>query len=130
MKQRDTYFEVKCFEGVVQVSSKIADKKLLAGETFRIYDGKVSYDNTTNTYPLWTTNRSSFESIPLIEVIEELKRQYNIQIEYNTIDTGRLFTGGFVQDDLENALNSVTRPMDLTYIIENSNQVRLLRVDQ
>jgi ferric-dicitrate binding protein FerR (iron transport regulator) len=130
VKQRDDFFEVKCFEGVVEVSSMLATKKLLAGDTFRIYGDSVSYDKTSNTYPEWTTNRSTFESIPLIEVIEELKRQYNIQIEYNTIDTNRIFTGGFVHDDLENALNSVTRPMDLTYIIENSNQVRLLRVDQ
>jgi len=130
VKQRDNYFEVKCFEGVVEVSSNLATKKLFAGDTFRIYGDTVSYDKTNKTYPQWTTNRSTFESIPLIEVVEELKRQYNIQIEYNTIDTSRLFTGGFVHDDLENALNSVTRPMDLTYINENSNQVRLLRVDQ
>ncbi len=130
VKQRDEFFEVKCFEGVVQVSSKLATKILQAGDTFRIYGGTVSYDKTNSNYPQWTTNRSTFESIPLFEVVEELKRQYNIQIDYNTIDTGRLFTGGFVHDDLENALNSVTRPMDLTYIIENSNQVRLLRIDQ
>jgi ferric-dicitrate binding protein FerR (iron transport regulator) len=130
VKQRHDFFEVKCFEGVVQVSSQLATKKLLAGDTFRIYGGKVSYNRTNNTYPQWIENRSTFESIPLVEVIEELKRQYNIQIEYNSIKTDRLFTGGFVHDDLENALNSVTHPMDLTYVIENSNQVRLLRVDR
>jgi ferric-dicitrate binding protein FerR (iron transport regulator) len=130
VKQRDDYFEVMCYEGVVQVSTQLATKKLLAGDTFRIYGGVVSYEKTNNTLPQWTKNRSTFVSIPLIEVIEELNRQYKIQIEYNSIKTDRLFTGGFVHDDLENALNSITRPMDLTYVIENSNQVRLLRVDQ
>jgi len=66
----------------------------------------------------------------LSEVIKELERQYNIKVLYESIDTDRLFTGGFINNNLKNALNSVTKPLDLTYKIENSNQVRLLRVDQ
>ena len=129
VKQRKDYFEVKCYEGVVRVTSEKATKKLMAGDTYRIYGDSVTYDKTSDESPQWIENISTFESVPLIEVINELERQYNIKIIYESVNTDRLFTGGFVTNNLENALNSVTRPLDLTYKIENSNQVRLFSVD-
>ena len=38
-------------------------------------------------------------------------------------DTARLFSGGFVHNNLENALMSITEPMNLTFEISSPNQV-------
>jgi len=126
VKQRSDYFEVKCYEGIVRVTSNKTTKALLPGDTFRIYKGTISFNTTPFQVPQWTQNISNFKAVPFREVIEEIERQYNITVNHDSgINTTRLFTGGFVHDSLENALKSITVPQGLTYKIELSNQVRL-----
>ncbi len=123
VKARHSFFEVVCYEGVVKVKSDTIARQLLAGETFKILNGKFSQNRAEETFPQWITNRSSFKSVPLHEVFEELKRQYNIKVTYENTDASRLFTGGFVHGNLENALLAITQPMNLTFEISSSNQV-------
>ncbi len=130
VKQRENYFEVVCYEGIVQVTSGENTKKLLAGDTFRIHDDIFSFSSTSFQYPQWTDNISNFKSVQFSEVIEELERQYNITVQFNNPKLNQLFTGGFVHNDLDNALRSISEPLGLTYKIESSNQVRLLDREQ
>ena len=123
VKARKSYFEVTCFEGIVKVTSNTITKQLLAGETFRILNKKFTQDKIIDTKPKWTSNKSSFKTIPLKEVFAELERQYNIKVVFNSTDTSRIFTGVFVNDNIENALTSITKPMNLTFEISSSNQV-------
>ena len=125
VKQRDQYFEVKCFEGKVKVSSKGIDKELEIGDTYQILNGKYLENKTGTSIPEWIENKSVFEAIPFKEVLEEMERQYDIEITFKNINTSRLFTGGFVHNNLENALIAVTKPMNLTYEISSSNLVIL-----
>ncbi len=123
VKARNNYFEVICYEGIVKVTSDIITRQLLAGDTYRILNKRFSEDKIIDTVPQWTKNRSRFKSIPFSEVIEELERQYNIKVAFNYTDTTRLFSGGFVHNNLENALISITQPMSLTFEISSPNQV-------
>nr|WP_321228263.1 FecR family protein [uncultured Psychroserpens sp.] len=123
VKQRDNYFEVQCFEGIVSVTSGTHTEKLLAGDTFRILDNSFSQDKISILKPEWTSNKSMFKTVPFKTVLAEIERQYDIKIIVEDVDTKRLFTGGFMHDDMENALLSITQPMDLTYEINASNDV-------
>jgi transmembrane sensor len=123
VKQRNDYFEVQCFEGIVSVTSDAHTKKLVAGETFRILNRAFSQDNTTILKPNWTSNKSTFQALPYKTVLAEIERQYDIKIIVEDVDAERLFTGGFMHDNIENALISITQPMDLTYEINASNDV-------
>jgi len=114
VKDRQNYFEVKCFEGIVKVVSDTITRFLKSGDSFQILNGKFSEGKTINKTPKWTENMSVFEAIPIKEVLAEMERQYDIEIVYK-MNSNRLFTGGFVHDNLENALNAVTIPMNLTY---------------
>jgi len=122
IKERENYFEVKCFEGIVKVTSDTIIRFLKAGDTYKILNGLFSEGKTLSKTPHWTENRSVFEAIPIKEVFAELERQYNVEISYNS-HSNRLFTGGFVHDNLENALNTITQPMNLTYEMSSSNLV-------
>ncbi len=124
VKERYHYFEVKCFEGVVKVTSDTITRFLRAGDIYQILNGKFTQGKTVAQVPKWTENMSVFEAIPIKEVFAELERQYNIEVNYN-IDSNRLFTGGFVHDNLENALIAVTQPMNLTYVRSSSNLVMI-----
>ncbi|WP_299120854.1 FecR family protein [uncultured Winogradskyella sp.] len=123
VKTRNDYFEVTCFEGIVKVSSDTIVRQLLAGEIYRILNKKFIQYKTVELEPQWTNNKSSFKSIPLKDVFEELQRQYNIEIAFQNADTSRLFSGVFVNDNIENALTSITKPMNLTFEISSPNQV-------
>ena len=123
VKARNDYFEVICYEGIVKVTSDSISRQLLAGETYRILNKRFSEDKTADSEPQWTKNRSSFKSIPFNEVVEELERQYSVKVAFKYTDTTRLFSGGFVHDNLENALMSITQPMNLTFEISSPNQV-------
>lgn len=125
VKQRDHYFEVKCFEGKVKVTSNGIERILELGETYQILEGRFLESKTTFKTPSWMDNKSFFEAVPLKEVLAEMERQYNIEITYKNINTGRLFTGGFVHDNLENALIAITKPMNLTYELSSSKLVIL-----
>lgn len=123
VKQRDDYFEVKCFEGIVNVQSANITRQLWAGDTYRIIDGKFTETKILSTTPEWTKNTSVFNVIPIKEVIAELERQYNIEVITKKMNNDRLFTGGFKHTNLNDALTSITQPMNLTYEIVSSNQV-------
>jgi ferric-dicitrate binding protein FerR (iron transport regulator) len=123
VKQRDNYFEVKCFEGIVKVTAKGISKQLLAGETFQIIKDQYSEGKTKASSPKWIDNMSEFEAIPVKEVLAELERQYNIEVTVKDVNVDRLFTGGFVHNNLENALKAITHPMNMTYTLTSSNLV-------
>lgn len=125
VKDRGNCFEVECFEGIVNVNANGELHRLTYGKTFRMINNLVVLDSTFSTEPAWLGNKSNFKSIPLYEVLNEIERQYNIRITTLNIDTNRLYTGGFVHDNLEQALISIALPFNLNYTIESSNKAAL-----
>ncbi len=125
VNHRADYFEVVCFEGIVNVTSDTITRQLLAGDSFRILNDTFSEQKTKHKEPQWTLNTSYFDAIPLVEVLNELERQYNIEVTIKSIDSNRLFTGGFSHNNLEKALKSITQPMGLSYKLNSSNLVEI-----
>ncbi len=130
VKNRDHYFEVKCFEGIVNVSSNGKLQQLTKGNTYRILNGVIMQDSINNEQPKWIDNISSFKGVPLSQVLGEFERQYGIEIEAIKVDTERIFTGSFVNNNLEQALASITIPFNLTYKKDNSNKITLYKNQQ
>lgn len=120
IKQRNNYFEVVCYEGLVNVSYNTYDVNLPRGNRFLIRDGKlIATEKEILTAPTWIDNYSRFKSAPYKEVLAEFERQYDLKIELKSVDRSQLFTGSFTHDDVETALKSITLPLQLTYSITN-----------
>ena len=116
VKQRDNYFEVICYEGLVGVSYNSQEIKLKPGDSFLIIDGKqIAKEKEKRTTPSWLNNESTFKSLPYKEVIAEFERQYQVDITLVNIDTNQLFTGSFAHNNLEVALKAITLPLHVTY---------------
>jgi len=126
VKNRENYFEVICYEGLVQVRANGENTRLNPGHSFRIID-RIASRNMDNKehFPGWIHNESSFKSVSFIEVIMELERQYNLQVEINGVNKEQLFTGKFVHNDLNLALQAITIPFNLKYKVIDEKQVRL-----
>ncbi|MFP4847260.1 FecR family protein [Winogradskyella sp. PE311] len=116
VKEREDYFEVVCYEGLVAVSINKEIVKLRAGNKLLIVDGKlIDNEREDSIQPNWLLGESSFKEVALKHIISELENQYNITIGAENIDTSRLFTGSFTHKNLDLALKSVTIPLHLSY---------------
>jgi transmembrane sensor len=116
VKQREGYFEVICYEGLVQVNSAQQSVKLQPNEMFRIIEGKVSQEREAyESSPAWMNGESSFKSVPFGFVIEEFERQYNVKVLSRNVDLKQLFTGRFTHSDQTMALQSIALPLNLTF---------------
>lgn len=128
VKQRENYYEVICYEGLVGVTHNSKTIKLKAGEQFIILNGKVIEKETiTGLSPTWINNLSQFKSIPFKEVILEFERQYNVTFKYDNVDIKQLFTGSFSHENMDIALKAITLPLNLKYI--KSDQTIILKSD-
>ena len=125
--QRGDFFEVICYEGSVKIHTSTKDVVLSPGERFR-ESATLSemIANTTALQPSWTLNESSFISIPLKTVAQELERQYPIQVIIEGAVKNELFTGSFTHTDLDIALQSLGAPFNLSYT-QKENTVTLAR---
>ncbi|MEO9511929.1 MAG: FecR family protein [Flavobacteriaceae bacterium] len=122
VENRNGFFEVTCYEGLVSVSYNNTERKLPAGTSFVAINGKVQdFDNITIVQPSWINNESSFQSIPLKYVLAEFERQFNIKVETKNIDTDQLFTGTFDNKRIKLALESISIPSQISYKLGEDN---------
>jgi len=123
VKQRPAYFDVFCFEGLVQVTVADESIRLPASNGFRVVNNVTSrYDKEDIQSPRWIIGESYFESVPYSQVIQEMVRQYDINVGINNVDTTALFTGGFSHNDLTIAVKSITLPMNISYkVVDDKN---------
>lgn len=123
VKERDNYFEVQCYEGLVGVTYNGTEVRLTKGKTFRVINGEIKEVKDFNEIsPSWIALESSFVGVPLSQVIKELERQYQINIIIgNNVDITKLFTGTFTHNNKNIALQSVTVPLKLSYKIDRNN---------
>lgn len=125
---RDSIFKVSCYEGLVQVTYNNNDIKLPAGTEFILASGKGEKSSIVIAEPYWLKNMSVFENATFNDVIAEVEKHYNVKIDFSS-ETHLKFTGAFEHNNLENALKSITQPLNLTYIIKNINEV-IIRNEQ
>jgi transmembrane sensor len=118
VKQREGYFEVKTYEGLVRVIYKDTVVQLPKGSLFKVVKGVV---NTTNAFDIyeksWLQKESNFKSTSLDFVLAEIENQFDYKIETTNIDLDVLYTGSFTHTDINIALQSITIPLQLSYKI-------------
>ena len=119
-------FEVVCFEGKVSVQTKDEDYVLLPTNTVRRINGNVIEKwDVSNANPSWIHGESSFKSVPLKYVISALESQYNIKIHSETIDDTMIYTGGFTHKDLNTALKTVFKSLQIQYFEKEKGNIYL-----
>ncbi|PKQ45080.1 FecR family protein [Confluentibacter flavum] len=122
VKERPNYFEVQCYEGLVAVTYNNKTLKLSKGKSFRVLNETIQVVEDFNAEnPSWLQAESSFDKIPLSQVVSELERQYDLNVDYEAVDGSQLFTGAFTHSDKNIALQSITIPLKLSYKIEGRN---------
>ena len=116
VRQRKGLLEVSCFEGKVQVQQGLKKLVLMPGEAVQILDGNWEEQKVTEgAVPSWMSKESSFNSVPLKIVLNELQRQFDVDVDQDGVDLNTLFSGSFSNTDLNLALESISIPTQLRY---------------
>ena len=115
---RDGRFEVTCYTGKVKVESTSKEQQIItAGESAS--RNKLDQKLNRSTFeviaatPEWMEGKFSYESQPLSDVIDELERQYNINVKLEAGLKDLKYTGLFESGNLDSALYLITWPLHL-----------------
>lgn len=121
VENRNGFFEVSCYEGLVSVTYQNSETKLPAGTSFLVIHGEIKHiDMPHDNRPSWINKESSFNSIPLSFVINEFQRQFNVHIETQNVNGDQLFTGTFSNTNIDLALQSISVPSQIKYKLEGN----------
>lgn len=116
---RDDVFNVQCFEGLVEVHFAGERIQLAAGQQLLSERGSITSQSTTSMQkPGWISKESNFENAMLVTVLREIEHQYDTDLSWPAEIEQRRFTGSFTHTHLENALQSVCIPLQLTFTIK------------
>ena len=126
VRNRKDYFEVMCYEGLVEVQSTQKVVQLQPKQMFRIISGVITKDSIAmDNAAGWRVDESSFRSVPFLHVMQEFERQYDVLVTTRNVDTLQLFTGTFTHSNISLALKSITIPLNLTYQMEKGKKILL-----
>ncbi|MCX2680916.1 FecR domain-containing protein [Galbibacter sp. EGI 63066] len=127
VRERKNLFEVYCYEGKVEVKTSEDTFVLTPGTYVSVTDnssGKMA--NFDAEQPGWLQDESTFYNTPLHVVVEELQRQYDVEVvipDKTLLD--KKFTGSFVNNDLDKAIEVIGFLMNLEYEITDKKVVKL-----
>ncbi len=124
VKTNPSYYEVLCYEGKVRVQNKDETTVLTKGLSYRKIDVKPSEKGVFESIkPNWLDGETSFNNTPLKYVLEELEKQYNIQITSANIDVNLLYTGAFTNKNLNLALQTICAPLSVQFSVDSNKVV-------
>lgn len=117
---RNEEFWVSCISGKVKVSANKQQQIITPGEWVKLNNSTLeksklaSIENTS----MWKEGVFHFEETKLLAIFDELERQFNVSIRFEG-DGERKATLDFSNKDLNEALDIVCIPMELSYEIKN-----------
>ena len=65
--------------------------------------------------------------MPVEYVISALEAQYQVKINSQNIDTSIIYTGSFTHNNLETALQTVFKSLQIQYIEKENRKIDLVR---
>lgn len=115
--------KVNCFEGSVAVLADGKREVLKPGEGIVFNRGVFVRVDFSNTSPAWTGGSSVYQATALEDVVNDLKRYYQVGLNLPSDRVNQAFTGSFPHDDLAQALRSIFSPLEIQYTLSADGTV-------
>ena len=91
-------------------------------------EGALSkWQDQSNSGASWIVGITKFRNQRFGEILKELERQYNINIETENIDLEERVSCNFQHDNLEKALITASSPMEIQFEIINRRSIRFYK---
>jgi len=121
---RENVYHVTCYEGKVLVVTQQKDSIILTqGMSFLLNKNEKKEYTIDGNQPSWISNESSFNGIPIEMVINDLERQFDINISGKEFIKPALFTGRFSHKDAKLAVQTVFMAMEIPYTTDTHGNV-------
>jgi len=125
VNSRNNFYNVKCFEGKVKVTSDKLNHILTSGKAISIQNHIATPYTIIESSPSWTAQESSFNNVAISQVVTELERQYNITISGKENLQAAYFSGRFSHNNLQLALITIFDTMEIPYTFDANSNVRI-----
>jgi transmembrane sensor len=116
---REQDFRVACYTGKVRVTASDAVKDIVPGQIAMLQENQLHISGFDVQRADWRSGNFYFTNEPLANVFNEIARQFNVTIETVGLPD-RIFTGRFSNTNLNQALETICLPMELTYQIKGN----------
>lgn len=130
---RKKYLEVACQSGKVQVK---AANGTVVGTLTKEENLRINEDQTTEKWkavsagkPSWIDGLSRFRKVPISTVLDEIERQYNVEIISEGIDKSEIITCNFQHQDLAMALKTTLGMSAINFKIEGNKVILERKTD-
>lgn len=124
IKTENDILIVSCFEGLVSVKANGISTLVTPGDSFSFAPTVVNNKIYTSK-PTWIFNESSFVDVPLEAVLMEIEKHYKVTTTTKNIDVTLRYTGSFTHTNLDQALQTVTLPLNLSFSKDSKNEVQI-----
>lgn len=108
VKARKDRFDVTCYEGRVKVNYRNKQVIITKGMSVSFENNSFDQKNIKVSKPEWTNNEIVFNKEKLQTVVDELERQYGVEIILDCKDNPQLFSGTLPSNNRKAALDIVT----------------------
>ncbi len=129
VRSRGGVLEVKCASGkvAVQKTSGTTIAELQANEAVRLdQNGSVQKRTIANgEAQSWVEGITRLESVSIGEVVEELERQFAVNIDASAVNKSTIVSCNFQHKSLELALKTALSSEGITFTLENDKKVML-----
>ncbi|MTI40348.1 FecR family protein [Fulvivirga lutimaris] len=109
---------VSCYDGKVLVNANDNEVTLTKGMGVNIKNKKIDPFNFKHS---WSSDLKQFTSTPISVVLESIENQYDIKIDASQINAEQLFTGAYIPNSKEKALEMVCKPMNISFKIDGQS---------
>lgn len=105
-----------CFKGEVNVSDTHGNTLELKSGRYSITKDAIMVSGRMNAEKeaSWLTGDFYFNNTPLEEVLDEIRRQFDVEVHYRDT-TSKVYTGHFTNANLDIALRDILGSMSLQY---------------
>uniref|UniRef100_UPI0040477D3F FecR family protein n=1 Tax=Roseivirga sp. TaxID=1964215 RepID=UPI0040477D3F len=121
---REGQLRVTCKTGKVRVNSNNEELILTAGQMATLVNNELQFSEyPVNKIGTWREGDFYFDAASLTDVIKELERQFDIQLNVTGNIEDRFYSGFFNKNNLQEALQLVFVPMGLHFEIKNGEVI-------
>jgi len=126
---RDRKYKVSCISGRVRVINSTGDHQQILTHGLSV-TAKQEGLHAPQSFDMekeiaWQNGEFYFEGSPFEDVLNTIRRQYDVIIDASAINTQRIYTGSFNNRDIDEALRFVCLPLGLKYEILSARKIRI-----
>jgi transmembrane sensor len=126
VKARKERFDVTCYEGKVSIKHKNQEIIITKGMSVTFENNYFDQQNIVSVKPEWTNNEIAFNKVRLQTIVDELERQFNVEIVLNCKENQQLFSGIIPTNDRKAALDIITSIFHLKISKFDSDKIILV----